>query len=75
MGSQYLLQNRIAEASKCFANLLAKEESNTTALLGTLKCKIMTDDLNGVEEQFTKLLLLKKEMNTNPVSNAIESDT
>jgi len=72
LGSQKLKQSNIEGALKAYTNVLTtKDSNNMTALLGKLRCHIMLDMLDGVEEQFN--FLERKSMHENSVSLRINS--
>ena len=67
LGSQKISQEKIKDAIKCYSNALRKEETNTTALLGRLKCQILEEKLDEVEKQFELLSEALPVITTNPV--------
>jgi tetratricopeptide (TPR) repeat protein len=67
LGSQKISQEKIKDAIKCYSNALRKEETNTTALLGRLKCQILEEKLDEVEKQFELLSEALPAITTNPV--------
>ncbi len=53
LGSQKISQEKIKDAIKCYSNALRKEETNTTALLGRLKCQILEEKLDFKRQVFS----------------------
>ncbi len=61
LGSQKLGQHKIKDAQKCFANTLKRDEQNIAALLGKLKCQIV--------EERQQLLQQKSEQQQNQLDD------
>ena len=66
MASHKLKQLKIDEAREIYSRVLEKNSKNVTALLGKLECSLISDNLEGLDEQFGSFE--KEKMNENAVN-------
>ena len=71
LGSQKIRQEKVKEALKCYSKALRREKTNTTALLGQLKCQIFDEKLDEVEKQLELLSETVPAITTNPVQTFV----
>ena len=62
---------KVKEALKCYSKALRREKTNTTALLGQLKCQIFDEKLDEVEKQLELLSETVPAITTNPVQTFV----
>lgn len=67
LGSEKLSQEKLKEANKVYTAALKIDPTNTTAVLGKLKCQILEDKLEDVEHQIELLSETMPALNSNPV--------
>ena len=71
LGSHKIRQEKVKEALKCYSKALRREKTNTTALLGQLKCQIFDEKYDEVEKQFELLPETVPAITTNPVQTFV----
>lgn len=67
LGSEKLNQEKLKEASKSYSAALKIDPTNAAAVLGKLKCQILEDKLDDVEQQFELLSEAMPNLSSNPV--------
>ena len=68
LGSEKLNQEKLKEASKSYSAALKIDPTNAAAVLGKLKCQILEDKLDDVEQQFELLSEAMPNLSSNPVN-------
>lgn len=67
LGSEKLSQEKLKDANKAFSAALKIDPTNITAVLGKLRCQIIEDKLDDVEQQIELLSETMPNLGTNPV--------
>lgn len=67
LGSEKLSQEKLKDANKAYSAALKIDPTNITAVLGKLRCQIIEDKLDDVEQQIELLSETMPNLGTNPV--------
>lgn len=67
LGAEKLSQEKLKDANKAYSAALKIDPTNIAALLGKLRCQIIEEKLDDVEQQIELLSETMPNLNTNPV--------
>lgn len=67
LGAEKLYQEKLKEANKAYSTALKIDPTNVKAVLGKLKCQIIEERLDDVEQQIELLTETMPNLNANPV--------